>query len=244
MIGTQRKIRWRRRDWSWAWSPTVGPVVFSIHLAPLRPDLVAYFHEVAGRAYSVMNARGFETGGGDRDPEVVILDHQVKFLRSYHEPSREVVNADQRFLSGVIRGELGAAAWDLFDGDYYSFEAAGESRDSLAEYLDARVDENSLRERYRAQCQPVSLEVDGASDVDHIAGCLADRLEAPVDGAPAIDRLIDWLQKAPAGKLPRNVTVPLLRTLNGDPAFAGLSSRVVNANHRMLWRWSFCEDPR
>lgn len=255
------------RDWSWAWSQTVGPVRFTVGVQRTADELKQWLDGLEMRGYEAVklsvdsgrpdhhvllpgrpigmvgpaytpddkgDLRLFERQEGWQGANGVltVLDGRFQIFRSFHTPNRLQEAAENSILAGVLRGELGEVEWDLFDGDYYSYQAQGPSLRSLREYLDPQCDSQASRDSWNLK----SAEIDCRADTSWLE--VQRRLAAHFGVHDSDEKLRDSLDAyfAPlrAGQYPRQVQVVLPDNLSVHQGSAEVRPRGTN----IVWSFS------
>jgi hypothetical protein len=109
---------------------------------------------------------------------------------------------DHAMLLDLCAGELGELKFDLFDGDWYVFQASGESRESLFGYLHARA----RRDRpHRWNRFPAMGLIDARSDTVDAGAALVS--QAFGWGALDCDALLQAFRTASVPTLPRRIEI-------------------------------------
>lgn len=202
-FGTRRlgcAMRPDSRDWAWAWSPTIGPVLLRLHLRRSAAEIEQF---VAARGDWSPHPDGYWRSRHSADSRLALGPNYFSLSRGYHRPPDAQVAADHFLLLALADGALGEFTFDLFDGDYYVFEASGESGASLRDYLHARG-RRERRHRWNSYPQldaPIEARADTA---DETARQLARGLGWE---CASLDALCTQLQQAHVPDLPRRIEV-------------------------------------
>lgn len=211
------------RNWAWGWRPTCGPVKLTVRvpldLEALRSwfEKVEFFcydsfrqeddqeHEIflpgacQGRladAYEAQEKEGeYRLPGYDRANGYLDLFEGGFRLWRERDTVLGIQNgADNSLLRSVLAGDLGEdVQWELYDGDYGSFDAHGGSLTSLATYLDPRLPVDA--DPYR----PGTLKLDCQEDADWEAVW---RRVAAHFGVKSLD---GYFLRLRAGQFPRTI---------------------------------------
>ena len=215
---------YRPRDWAWAWTRTMGPVILNIYL----PRTVAQWEEwLAGMA----------PHGYVRDTEkgpykwgqcwLSLAPGCLQLSRGFHLPPDAVVWVDAGLLGSLLGEEH--LSWDLLDGDYINWKATGHTTASLANYLraDGTEERGDLREH--------TVEAKTLREEPAIADAIAASF-----GLPAGTDIVAWMRETPLPALPRRVTVNLPRDLLPAHDSLALVRGLRDANRRILWSFNYC----
>lgn len=144
------------RDWTWAWNPTCGPAMFRLfgpqlevgrvlslpwlEHRPIRWEGPLWPGQVLGslqEAYSRGEDGDYylEGFGSGADGCLRLSEGSLTLYRSYHTPAPSQLSAELSLLGAASQGKLGELDWELFDGDYFQYQAQGPDFASLADYL-------------------------------------------------------------------------------------------------------------
>lgn len=224
-------IRPDARDWAWAWHPTVGPVLLRLHLQRSATEIEQF---VVARGDWSPHPDGLWRSRHSDDSRLTLAENFLRLSRGYHHPPDAQMAADHFLLLDLAEGALGELAFDLFDGDWYVFQASGESCASLRDYLHARGS-RERRHRWNSFPQladPIEARADTA---DETARLLARGLGWECVG---LEALCVQLQQAHVPTLPRRIEV-LIR----DSVFPEeIRHRLACAQPRVQFHFQLCRD--
>ena len=213
---------YRPRDWSWAWTPTYGPVMLNIYLKRALAEWEQWLAALAPHGCTRDTETGIYKWG---DSWITLRPGSVQFMRGYHTPSAAVQWVDAGLLGSLLQHEL---AWDLIDGDYRAWMATGHTAASLANYL--RADGSQERGNLPVHTVEAGTLRDDAAIAEAIAISF---------GLPAATDLLAWFRETPVPALPRTITVNLPRDLSQMYERSPLMQGLVRANTRVFWSFSF-----
>jgi hypothetical protein len=166
-------------------------------------------------------------------------DGLVRLTPNYQTPNLGQQSIDAILLMAILAGDLGELSWDLLDGDYVYFEATGNGLASLQAYLAPNAEIEQLRQEWERLLTWHNVDASAANNAQEAAVLIAQHFQVPLTGSDAIAHLETWLCATPIAQRPRYVTVKLPGRLGNvyreDPDYP----RIVSANSRILWRWSF-----
>ncbi|OYQ62551.1 hypothetical protein B9G53_21650 [Pseudanabaena sp. SR411] len=199
--------------------------------------------ERQGRLYQVYcpdKDYGYVAKSGDTSTGWILLSDGLFCLgRNYHTPNFDQQSIDAMLLAAIMAGELGEISWDLFDGDYVYFEATGDGLESMRNYLDSNSDPDRLRQEFSRMLFVNDVDASSANNAQEAAALITHHFQVPITKSEAIANLEAWLGTTAISQLPRYVTVKLPRRLGNTYSEDLDYPRIIAANSRILWRWSF-----
>ena len=171
-------------------------------------------------------------GWSGADGVLTLFDGRFQIWRSFHTPNRMQEAAENSILDGLLRGELGEVEWDLFDGDWYAFDAQGPSLQSLRDYLDPRRDSQISRASWNLK----SAEIDCREDTTWIEVLRRVAAHFGVHGRDENLRadLEAYFAPLRAGQYPRRVTMVLPDDLSVHSGSAEIQPRGTS----IVWSFS------
>jgi hypothetical protein len=192
------------------------------------------------QVYCLDKDYGYVAKSGDTRTGWILLSDGLFCLgRNYHTPDFEQQSLDAMFLTAIMAGELGEISWDLLDGDYVYFEATGDGLESMRNYLDSNSDPDRLRQEFSRLLVSHNVDASSANNVREAAALITQHFQVPITKSEAIANLEAWLRTTAISQLPRYVTVKLPRSLANTYSENPDYPRIIAANSRILWRWSF-----
>lgn len=245
------------RDWDWAWRAhtTYGPVYLWIYLDKTADELNGWFANLTLQNYRSVHDLSFCCDGelsnnyrkiGDYGYEfnsvygstqyLIFGTGQISWSRSYHTPQEDQQAIDASILSSILAGDLGEVEWDLFDGDYASYQAHGYGLASLREYLDPNCNQTQLRDRWNTLYH--SVDATTVQTWQQVAEKIALHFQVPLSQADMGACLEQWLQTTPLAELPRFVRIVLSREfkdLLNDDHLNNLLAQLKKAQPRIRW---------
>jgi hypothetical protein len=212
------------RDWPWGWGGgSWGPAILRVYVERSRAELDAYLATWAPSPF-------VRTGDGEFVIEPVhqelhLRDGQLELQRGYHQADEAGTAFEAGLLHAIVRGALGELQWDLYEDDYVTYLATGETAASLADYLSPAVAEADLRAYWDARLATHVCDATAATTHAEVIAALAASL-----GTPTGVDFDDWLVRAPHADLPRAVEIRLPATLGTEWLF-----RRVTRRTRIRW---------
>jgi hypothetical protein len=245
-----------QRDWAWAWSRSLGPVYFNLHVSQTADELrdwlagvrcVAY--EQIGDAlvrgeqpvrfsdvYQQVHLNAYHLSADQHSSGIVQHnDRLIMLIRSYHTPSPLQQAIDASLLASLRAGDLGELSWDLLDGDYVNFQATGASLESLRQYLDPNQGEQQQRDRWGVALARHAVDAMAAERWEQVAAAIALHFRVPSAHGDAEVDLEAWFAHTPIAGLPRMIEVSLKHALYD--AAQEPRDRLQRASMRVLWSW-------
>ncbi|MEW6278714.1 MAG: hypothetical protein AB1758_08845 [Candidatus Eremiobacterota bacterium] len=204
------------RDWTWAWHPTCGPVVLRIYVERTQTEIESWLRARRPDPWT-LGPDGLFHSSYTADVRMAVAEGSLRLSRGYLQAPDEQVAWDHAMLLDLCSGGLGELRFDLFDGDYFVFQAAGETRESLYDYLHARASRDG---RHRWNLFPVLDAIDArAETVDASAALIG---EAFGWGHLNHDELCEAFRRAIVPSLPRRIEIRVRDSVFTDEVRMGL----------------------
>ena len=216
----------RARDWAWAWAPTYGPVILRIYLKRSASEIDDWVESQCPGVWREERSRW------SSDCRLRAAPGYLWLSRGYHNPPDEQIDADYFLLMGLAAGALGELEFDLFDGDYYRFMAAGDSCESLRDYLHARAGRGRPHRWNRFRQVPKIEAV--MTDVDATSARIAEALGW---GPLGLEALLEKLAATPLRELPRHLHVQVWKEIWSEEIW----NRFLRAQPRVMFTWGLDE---
>ena len=216
------------RDWAWAWTPTYGPVILRLHLNASPQELADFVEAQCPGLWQPRDGVQLFSGLSD-DCRMLQSPGTLVLSRGYLTPLEAQVAADHQLLLALAHGALGELEFDLFDGDYHVFKAAGYSCQSLWDYLHAQA---AAGKKHRWNRFPEIDCIDARSaDVQTSASAIARGLSWE---EPGLEALLERLRTTPVQQLPRCIRI----TISEPPWNQALRYRFLTAQPRVMFWWT------
>ena len=136
------------RDWAWIWTPTWGPLSFTLDVEADASAITRMLARHAPTPYVNVGDGEHRYPVGSNPPWIRVHERLLQFLRSYPQPAPEVVAYDADVLAALLGGALGELAWSMQDQEYGDLVATGDDAASLAEYLSPTSDADAVRAKF------------------------------------------------------------------------------------------------
>jgi hypothetical protein len=231
-----------QRDWSWAWRPTLGPVLLWVYVERTASELAAWFATTQPNGYKEAEKNKYRHTGALR-AEIDLADGCISWARAAGTQPPSLVEADAALLRALRDGGLGPVAWDLYDGDYHVREATGADAESLEDYLGPANDEAALRARWKEQLNERSIDASQAADLEEAASIVCQELWSGKDSGPdrthGIAGLLERLRSAEGTSRPLRVQVCMPVRFMKAPELDSLWRALVAVRRRIQWSWQF-----